>query len=127
MIEEWAQIERYPGYLFSDHGGCRSRWKRGPGGYWHDHWIDLSPHLVLGKYLKVGLRVAPLRTEFPTLGALVLEAFSGPAPGPEYECRFLDRDGTNCHLSNLVWATRAEIARGRRSRFHLALECSVNG
>ncbi len=44
---------------------------------------------------------------------IVLEAFVGPCPSG-MECRHLDGDGTNNHISNLRWGTRKENAQDRR-------------
>lgn len=45
---------------------------------------------------------------------LVLEAFRGPRPGPDYEGRHLDGDPGNSALVNLAWGTRQENWGDRR-------------
>lgn len=107
MSERWKPIpiEGAEGYEVSDQGAVRSN-KLG------------QPQLR---------RLSPDRTGYPALmlylrgkghknyrvATLVLLAFIGPKPGPEYHASHCDGDPLNNRLSNLVWETARSNMRRR--------------
>lgn len=44
---------------------------------------------------------------------IVLEAFAGPRPGPQYETRHIDGNALNNKLGNLAWGTAEENSADR--------------
>lgn len=110
MNENWLPIAGYEGiYEVSDLGRVRSfdrssfdsrgrqRFKRGK---------FLQNVVSTNGYVYVGLSKSGVVTSF-TVHSLVLHAFHG-LPNPDQECRHLDGDRRNPHLTNLVWGTSKE-------------------
>jgi hypothetical protein len=70
---------------------------------------DGQDKLLAGSQIRDGYHLLKLR-DFPRQAArgvhcLVLEAFVGPRPGPDYEACHNDGSKANNHLSNLRWDT----------------------
>ncbi len=114
--ERWLPVVGYEGfYEVSDLGRVRS--------------LDRTvPHKLYGSKRIMGRMLALRRTrKYPSitmnkLGSqkntkvhtLVLSAFVEPRPKGK-ECRHLDGDPTNNHLTNLVWGTRSENMKDRNT------------
>lgn len=87
-------------YEVSDHGRVRSR----PG----VHYGDRLATVRLEQYAVVRIHLNGKRRVF-NVHRLVALAFLGPPP-PGHECRHLDGNKWNPHLSNLAWGTKSENA-----------------
>ena len=101
MTEGWLPVVGFEGiYEVSDHGRVRCVLERGgrAAGYILKPCID-NP----SGYLKINLCSGGTRHTI-RIHTLVLEAFVGPCPAG-MECRHLDSNPTNNHLSNLQWAS----------------------
>lgn len=108
MTECWRQVPDFPGYEVSDHGRVRSYKKR--TGFGQVDIVD-TPQRMLSEtagdhYPRVVLASDGASTHI-RIHTLVLSAFLGPRP-EGMECRHLDSDPHNNHISNLRWGTRAE-------------------
>jgi hypothetical protein len=106
----FRDIPDFPGYRAGDDGSiwsCRTRWYLGRNVPWH----RLRPNYAHG-YLKVDL-YRDNKSFTRLVHRLVLEAFVGPPPSPEHECRHRNGVPDDCRLSNLEWGTPAENAADR--------------
>lgn len=115
-IEEWLPVTDFEGrYEVSNHGNVRSLTRRIPvlgrpgveEYYRLQRGKDLRPVLTNGIHWHVGLyggrgrqakRIRPIHQ-------LVLEAFVGPRPHPDWHACHNDGDPLNNHWSNLRWDT----------------------
>lgn len=84
-------------------------------------WKQLKSGLLTGGYLGVAIHEDGIGPMTKTIHKLVLEAFVGPKPAEDLECRHLDSNKANNNLSNLCWGTTMEntidkIANGTWSR-----------
>ena len=101
MTEGWLPVVGFEGiYEVSDHGRIRcvlARYGRAAG-------YILKPHLTRHRcgYLRIDIRSGGKRFTM-MVHRLVLAAFVGPCPAG-MECRHLDSNPTNNHISNLQWA-----------------------
>lgn len=98
----FKEIPGYPGYGASDDGIIWTRWGQGAAAPTKP-WAPLTQHLKgttghLGVCLKGKARM---------VHRLILETFVGPRP-QGMECRHLDGNPANNHLTNLCWGTRDE-------------------
>lgn len=86
--EKWEDIDGYNGqYQISDQGRVRS-----PNGILRISFPTLNGAGYIG-----------LRGKTQRVDRLVLETFTGPAPGPTYGPLHRDGDHHNCRLDNLEW------------------------
>ena len=117
--ENWKPVVGYEGlYEVSSHGRVKSM-RSGHGRF---AGRILKPHVHTSGYPDVKL-FAEGRRRHMLIHRLVLTAFVGPRP-KGMECRHLDGDPTNNHISNICWGTRSEnigdkfrhgtVARGER-------------
>lgn len=90
MNEQWRKIK--PGYMVSSYGRVI-----GAKGSILKPWKHRSGHL----YVALG------KGDKHQVHRLVIEAFGEPQPHGT-ECRHLDGNPTNNHISNLAWGTRKE-------------------
>jgi len=111
---KYRDVPGYLGYRVGDDGSVWSRRvRRSKCDKMGDTWNRL-----LGNPRKSGINyplVTLVRDKIPKLipiHRIVLLAFSGECP-EGHECRHLDSNPANNHLSNLAWGTRAENARDR--------------
>ena len=108
--EEWLPIPGHEGhYEVSNHGRVRSldrvlTYENGRVQQHKGQILTLTPDR--GGYLQVKIGRRKL------VHRLVLEAFVGPAPENQ-ECRHLDGDQKNNHLTNLRWGSRRENSLDR--------------
>lgn len=119
--EKWVPVVRYKGlYEVSNYGRVKSlgRWKdSGRGMYWLpgrllSNGVGRS-NVRVGTsknpgYPRVGLTKADGSSRACLVHVLVLEAFVGPRPFPEADCRHLDGDADNNWVGNLAWGTKKE-------------------
>jgi hypothetical protein len=103
MTEGWLPVVGFEGiYEVSDHGRVRCIPAR--GGRAAGYILKLSLNRP-GGYLKTDMSGGGKRVTNVHVHKLVLTAFVGPCPAG-MECRHLDSNPTNNHISNLQWATR---------------------
>lgn len=115
LPEGFRVIPGFPRYAIDEHGTLLSICITGRGAHRTLHWNDarrISPQLDSHGYLFVVLHGTPKRRAF--IHTLVLETFTSPCPSG-MECRHLDGDKTNNHVSNLAWGTRAENSHDKIS------------
>jgi hypothetical protein len=104
MTEGWLPVVGFEGiYEVSDHGRVRCIPAR--GGRAAGYILKLSLNRP-GGYLKTDMSGGGKRVTNVHVHKLVLTAFVGPCPAG-MECRHLDSNPTNNHLSNLQWASHA--------------------
>lgn len=100
-------IPGFPNYFITKDGRVWSNPQILPDGRcWKGRWIKFG--LVNG-YFQVGLfdkSKQPHRFN-KMVHRLVLDTYVGPCP-PNMQCRHLDGNPKNNHLSNLLWGTHAE-------------------
>ena len=94
----WKAIKERPWYEVSSCGRVRRR-----GG------IELSPAPKPRGHLIVHLYGNGVRPKTYMVHQLVMMMFGPPQP-EGFQCRHLDDDPTNNHISNLVWGTRKDNA-----------------
>ena len=105
MIDEdtWATIDNFPGYEVNYLGQVRS-------------WLKLGPEPGLAKEPRL---LAPIRDKKSaawcvqmtngqkwsrkSVACLVLNAFGTPRPSARAKVVYLDGDGDNLTISNLIW------------------------
>jgi len=94
-------------------GLARTVWTRPKNGRGRGHFHPLRERLLKGSTNKVGYVTVELSggVRF-SVHELVLTTFVGPRP-PGMQCRHLDGDPSNNHVSNLAWGTSAENNRDR--------------
>jgi len=105
-------IPGYPRYAIDEHGTIISVCGRGPGNIrsWKDS-KHLKPATGNYGYYQVRLRHDG-HSKTIAVHILVLTAFSGQCPSG-MECRHLDGNRTNNHVSNLAWGTRSENSQDK--------------
>ena len=97
MTEKWKDIATYEGlYAVSNTGKVKS----------HRRNIILAPRVGTNGYARVVL--CKRYNKSRTIHSLVIEAFKGPKPMPHMECRHIDGNYTNNHISNLEWGTKKQ-------------------
>jgi hypothetical protein len=99
----YKPVRGHPGYLVGTDGSVWTVWAKNSGPIKNrlPSYRRLTPSIQCG-YPRVKID----RLDFK-VHQLVLQTFVGPCP-PGMECRHLDGDKMNCHLSNLTWGTRQE-------------------
>ncbi len=104
----FRQIPGFPRYAISEDGTVLSicpRNGRGAAKPWSEaHRI--VPVIASNGYHRISL-CRERRTQQVQIHVLVLTSFSGPCPN-EMECRHLDGDRSNNHITNLAWGTHSE-------------------
>lgn len=106
--EEWRPVVGWENiYSVSNHGRVR----RDRDGIGTHAGRILSPILLRNGRLNAHLRDRQ-RCKPSLIHRLVLAAFVGPCPAG-YQCRHLDGDPANNHVSNLRWGTAQENADDR--------------
>lgn len=94
-LENWSQIERFPGYSVSDHGRVRT---------------DKSGRILVLTENQFGLLQVGLMRDgeqrHRSVPLLVAKAFIPEPPGPFDTPINLDGDRHNNHVDNLVWRPR---------------------
>ena len=116
---EYREVPDFPGYRVGSDGTVWTCWERrglgignGTRFVFSNRWRQLK--LSVGKrhgYAHVSICCNGKRT-CAKAHTLVLNAFRGPRL-EGMECRHLDGNRTNNHLSNLVWGTQAENVADR--------------
>ena len=114
---EYRPVLDLPGYRVGSDGIIWSRRKK--SGMLSDKWQRLSGYVNSVGYLQVSLSQNH-KTKILSVHRLVLEAFVGLCPDG-MQCRHLDGNPRNNHLSNLKWGTPKEngadcIRHGTRPR-----------
>ena len=93
------RVKNFPDYKVREDGAVASfKWKRRR---------LLRTNTLKGGHQQVKLYGPDKTTLSILVHHLVLEAFVGPCP-PGKECRHLDGNPSNNHVSNLTWGTRLE-------------------
>lgn len=105
--EQWRTIPGFPGYEVSDAGRVRSFMRQLPR--------ILHQYNCRG-YRQVAVRRNSRTSRRMTVHQLVLMAFVGPR-SEGGECRHLDNNRANNHLSNLRWGTKSDNMRDRARRY----------
>lgn len=114
-MEQWMPVPGYEGhYEVSNRGKVRSVDRVVDHGGWFRRYTGrvLSPMMHTSGYRAVNLKMSG-RQKIAMVHALVLLAFSGPAPAG-MEARHLNGDRLDNRASNLAWGTRQENADDRR-------------
>lgn len=95
----WRSIPSWPNYEVTASGDIR----------------NINTRLILTpiRHHRGHLYIFPARGKRLYIHRAVLEAFVGPCP-EGYECRHLDGNPANNHLSNLAWGTPSENMQDRR-------------
>jgi hypothetical protein len=110
--EVWRAVPGYEGlYQASNFGRLRSRWVRGHRKLC-DEWTILRGIKKRYGYIHHGLRDQQGNCRSRGAHRIVYEAFAG-IPPDGIDCRHLDGNSGNNHLSNLRWSTRVENIRDR--------------
>lgn len=122
-IERWRPVVGFEGsYEVSDHGNVRSVTRRilvrGRPGVPDYHRLQsgkvLKPLLTNGTHLHVHLGTGRRgQQRIRPVAVLVLEAFVGPRPHPDWHGCHNDGDPYNNRLSNLRWDTAAANAQDK--------------
>lgn len=111
----WRDVVGYDGlYRVSNTGVIKSVSRVIKRNNWSEqtiHGRTLRPYSFPGGYPKVTLCKCGKNTSL-RIHRVVLEAFTGPCPDG-MQCRHLDGDPSNNHISNLVWGTIAENGKDR--------------
>jgi len=105
-------IPGYPRYAIDEHGTILSICGRGPGNI--RHWKDalrVNPAIDKDGYRKVSLRHDGRGRQI-FIHKLVLITFIGPRP-VGHQCRHVDGNPENNHISNLAWGTSLENQHDR--------------
>lgn len=121
-ITDGKPISGFPAYRVTPDGQVWTCWKRantlgkGHGYIVGDTYRLLRPNrLSRTEHMKVGIyKGGDDYYQYPKLiHVLVLEAFMGPCP-EGMQCRHLDGNPANNHVSNLVWGTPQENQLDRK-------------
>lgn len=108
--EEWRPVSGYEdAYEVSNHGRVRSLDRELPNSATTTRFLSgrvLKHYVIRYGYHRVTLWKSNKSNRI-VVHKLVLEAFVGPKP-EGMECRHLDGNPANNHLTNLVWGTSAE-------------------
>ncbi len=106
-------IPGYPRYAIDEHGTVISANIRGPIAKNNRPWKD-SKHLIPAT--RYGYHSVKLchdgKSRRVLVHTLVLTTFVGPCPSG-MECRHIDGNRTNNHVSNLAWGTRSENSQDK--------------
>jgi hypothetical protein len=113
-------VEGFPAYRVTPDGQVWTCWKRantlgrGKGYVLGDTWKPMKfGHNQYG-HKQIGLNNGDGKGQIPHLvHRLVLETFVGPCP-PGMQCRHMDGDPGNNHVSNLSWGTARQNQLDRR-------------
>lgn len=109
---EYRNIPGAPHYRVSNDGRVQSCRVRGRYVWTYtNQWRNMNLYPDKRGRCSVILHIAKKPVNY-FVHRLVLEAFVGPCP-PGMECRHLDGDPTNNHISNLAWGTPKENAEDR--------------
>ena len=108
----FRQIPGFPRYCISENGVILSACKRSKTVPWSDA-RKIIPTIGAKGYLAVSLWKVGDRPRRIRVHTLVLMAFVGPRPDG-LECRHLDGNPANNHISNLRWGTHRENQLDRR-------------
>ena len=114
-VEEWRPIPEWHGYEVSNTGRVRSIERtviRRTGRPMSVRPRILSQVTRTDGYPSVFLCRTEDRGTRRYVHQLVLEAFVGPRPD-KMECRHLDGDRLNPHVTNLAWGTRSQNTQDR--------------
>lgn len=111
MREVWKDI---PGFETIYQASTYGRIKRIANGPSTCCGRILKPSVHHSGYLEVSLCMDGKQYKSLRIHTLVLITFSGPRPD-EYQCRHLDGNKQNNHLTNLIWGTPKENANDRRN------------
>ena len=107
---EFRRVPAYQAYDVSRCGIVRSYWKA--GGHGKPRYIGTEPTIKEGSVhagaIRHSLTDEKHRRRTISCGSIVLQAFVGLKRG--YAVGYLDGNGFNCHLSNLVWITQKVLA-----------------
>lgn len=115
---EFRNVPGFPGYRVGDNGAVQSCWKGknvGSGKNYKrvrlmtEEWWNLKAASRRSRYPLVQL-YQDGRLHTRPIHRLVLEAFVGPRK-PDEQCRHLDGNPWNNHLSNICWGTALENKR----------------
>jgi hypothetical protein len=106
-------IPDFPGYFATEDGRIFSTKGKNPR--------ELKTTTTRAGYHKVNLDLDGLTTR-QFVHRLVLAAFEGWLPFPEFEGRHLNGNRADNRLANLRWGTRAENAKDRRAPDDKTLE-----
>jgi len=113
--EGFRVIPGFPRYAINENGTVLSICARGGRGGGQDRsWKDsdrVKPSIGKGGYHRVNLSHDGHRRAV-VVHKLVLITFVGPCP-PGMQCRHLDGNPSNNHVSNLAWGTRSENAQDK--------------
>lgn len=118
-ITDGRKIAGFPAYRVTPDGSIWTCWKRANTlGNGHGYIMqETFKRMRLGKhkfgYHQVGLNIGNGKVCRRLVHALVLNAFVGPRP-KGMQCRHLDGNPDNNHISNLVWGTARENQIDRR-------------
>lgn len=116
MEEEWREIPGYEGYYeVSNMGRVRSvdRWIIYPDGRTALHkGVELSQRNRGSKYKKVGLW-KDNKVKYVNVNVLVLLAFVGSRPQPNYHACHINGQHSDNRLENLEWGTPSKNAQDR--------------
>mgnify|MGYP001594984716 FL=1 len=110
-LEEWREIEQFPGYRVSNYGRLQSKWRVGRPGFtgrfvpWHD--VAVQPYWRTN-HLYRACRNREGRITTLWVARMELWGFKGPPPTPQHECRHLDGNSQNNFIGNLEWGTTQE-------------------
>ena len=110
----FRQIPGFPRYAIDENGKVLSIHKPGPGDKNNRPWSEsrlLKPMLDKDGYHIARLSHDGKKQNIP-VHKLVLTTFSTPCPSG-MECRHLDGNRTNNHISNLAWSTHSENLRDK--------------
>lgn len=108
-VEEWRPIPGYEEfYEVSNLGRVRSLRIRSK--------VRLVPKVLSPGRSREGYRTVTLRGWGTGVHRLVLLAFVGPPPSPEYQAAHQDHDPGNNRLDNLKWMTPLANTRMQRER-----------
>lgn len=98
-VENWQPVPHYPDYEVSDMGRVRCLKDR-PGGY-------KAPFIIKQGITNSGRPVATIRNasgqKVRRIDELVLEAFSGPRPAPDWGAVPTNGDRRDVRADNLTW------------------------
>lgn len=113
--EEWRDIPHFDGYEVSNHGHIRSGWYPTKNGRLYDKSRKKTLKPVTRKsdqYQRLTLIDSDGTRRDVYVHLIVMRVFVGDCP-QGLECRHVDGNPTNNHLSNLEYGTRLENSQDR--------------